>query len=598
MARMWRKRSRAFARHSGLLPAAAGYCPRRRGRWVSGLLALMVLCAPARAASKHGGEVRLSDDEFKRLDTFEAHTLSKADKVFVAGDHKRAAAEYDSFILEFPRSKAIPYALLRKGRCLQLADKRFEAAKQYQEVLDYFPNAVKFAAAALFYIGECHWENGDEEKAMKAWARMAEDVNYSKHYLAATAVNRLADHLAKERPEKAAEYYMQVAVDFRGANQGAAREAIGKVVAYYVRTQPDEPKLRAFYKKVGTFGRDWHKVADDIEKSRRYWSTLLHRVKAHGSFKDAQAELRDRYYRYWSQQLDGKFPDWDSFQIDVARLKRVYEKDDARWMERLDAQFQRYQTAGDYGRVVRWIRLYARHKPKMMEYYNKLRFDKMANARTRELMAALFDEVGDAKMARNVFGKIRLDETSDSEKAGLAHYLYRKDGLLVRDVCVTFEDQELGQAELLRYYHFARDAKKGVPQADKVAAFPRFAQEALFKKAQILHWSKQFRPAVAAYQQADCPPANLWGIADCFAKLGQLERAVAQLREVEAFFSDHAPEAALRIARLYKQARKQKLCIAAFRAVLKKYPESRQSSSAHEELERMGIKIGGGVDAD
>ena len=234
----------------------------------------------------------------------------------------------------------------------------------------------------------------------------------------------------------------------------------------------------------------------------------------------------------------------------------------------------------------------------MMDYYNKLVFEKMSNAQIRTLMAILFDAAGDGKMATNVFGRIRLDQMSDEERTSLAHYLYRKNGLLVMRVCATFEDQELGHAELLRYYHAARDAKKGVPQADKVAPFPRFAQEALFNKAQLLHWSKQFRPAIAAYHQADCPPANLWGIADCFAKLGQLEQAVAQLREVEALFSDHAPEAALRIARLYKQAGKQKLCIAAFRAVLKKYPKSRQSSSAHEELERMGIKIGGGVDAN
>jgi len=569
------------------------------GRWASPLVVLLSLCAPALADRGHGNEVQLSSEEFKRLDTFEGHTLAKADKVFVAGDYKRAAAEYDSFIIEFPRSKAIPYALLRKGRCLQLADKRFEAAKEYQEVLDYFPNAVRFAAAALFRIGECSWENGDEEKAMAAWAKMAEDTDYSKHPLAATAINRLADHLGRQgHPEKAVEYHQQVAIGFRRSNEGAAREAIDKVVAYYVRTQPDEPKLRAFYTKVGTFERGRHTPDGDPGKSRRYWQTVLGRVKRHGRFEDEQGELRDRYYRYWAGVLDGKFPDWDDFQIDVAGLKRAYEKDDAAWTRRLDAQFQRHQKPGDYDRLLRWVRLFARHKPKMMEYYKKLVFDKMSNSQIRTLVAILFDDAGDAAMARNAFGKIRLGDMPDREKAGLAHYLHRKDGLLVKDVCMAFEDKELGEAELLRYYHWAGDAKRGVPQADKVAATPRFAQEALFKKAQLLHRSKQYKPAIAAYQQADCPPGNLWGIAECHAKLGEIGKAVAQLREVEAFFKDHAPEAALRIARLYKQAGKTKLCIAAFRAVMKKYPKSGQSSNAHQELEHMGIKIGGGIDAE
>jgi len=559
----------------------------------------MALCAPAGAAARRGGEVQLPDDEFKRLDTFEAHTLNKADKVFAAGDYKRAAAEYDAFVVEFPRSRAMAYALLRKGRCLQLAGKRFEAARGYREVLDYFPNAANVAAAALFYTAQCHWDSGDEQKAMKAWAAMAEHARYRKHYLAAAAINRLAAHLAKQgHLEKAIEYYTQVAADFRSTNQAAAREAIARVVAHYVRTQPDEPKLRAFYQQVDTFGPRPQRPDDDLDTSRRYWATLLRRVKAHGSFSHAQADLRDRYYRYWVQQLDGKFPDWDSFQIDIAGLTRVYEKDDARWMERLDAQFQRYQKPGDYDRVVCWLRLYARRKPKMTHYYNMLVFEKMSNEQIRTLMAILFDEARDGKMATNVFGRLRLDQMTDRERASLARYLYRRNGPLVSDVCATFDDQELGHAELLRYYHAARDAKRGVPQADKVATFPRFAQEALLKKAQLLHGAKQYPPAIAAYQQADCPPVNLWGIADCFAKLGKLDQAVAQLREVEAFFNDHAPEAALRIARLYKRAGKQKLCIAAFRAVLKKYPKSRQSSSAHEELERMGIKIGGGVDAE
>ncbi|NBU11794.1 MAG: hypothetical protein EBS84_22820, partial [Proteobacteria bacterium] len=49
--------------------------------------------------------------------------------------------------------KATSYAILRKGRSLQLLDKRFEAIKIYQEVLDFFPNDIKYAAPALYLIG-------------------------------------------------------------------------------------------------------------------------------------------------------------------------------------------------------------------------------------------------------------------------------------------------------------------------------------------------------------------------------------------------------------------------------------------------------------
>ncbi|MCH7728465.1 MAG: tetratricopeptide repeat protein, partial [Planctomycetes bacterium] len=162
-------------------------------------LSLGVLCVffASVAATAQTKEILYSNDEFKKLDTFEAHSLAKADRVFGKKEYKRAAAEYDSFILEFPKSKAIAYALLRKGRCLHLAKKRFLAIKEYDEILDYFPNDVKYAAAALYSIGQCHWENGDEEKALKAWADMAKDVDYRKTRLAAKAIKQLADNLAK-----------------------------------------------------------------------------------------------------------------------------------------------------------------------------------------------------------------------------------------------------------------------------------------------------------------------------------------------------------------------------------------------------------------
>ena len=87
-------------------------------------------------------EVTYPSEKFKLLDTFEAHVLNKADKVFGLKKFRLAAKSYDSVILEFPKSKAIPYALLRKGRCLQLDNKRFDAIKEYREVLDYFPETV------------------------------------------------------------------------------------------------------------------------------------------------------------------------------------------------------------------------------------------------------------------------------------------------------------------------------------------------------------------------------------------------------------------------------------------------------------------------
>jgi TolA-binding protein len=559
---------------------------------------MVVLFAAVAGARADQAEVALSNEELKKLDTFEAHVLAKADKVFGQKDYKRAAAEYDSFLLEFPRSRALPYALLRKGRSLHLLEKRFEAIKEYNELLDYFPDAVKYAAAALYYIGLCHWENADEPKAMKAWADMAEDVDYSKHYLAAHAINQLADNLMEQgKASQAIEYFQQVAVDFRKTNRDAARYAIGQVVPYLIRTKPDEASLRAFYTKVGTFHGDPRPVDGDLAQSRAYWDQVRANVKRHGEFNNLQDALKEQYYRYWAGAMDGKFRDWDDFQIDVAAFRREYEKDLAKWMERLDRQFEQYQKKDDYDRVVRWIDLYAGHKQKLMTYYTKLDFAKMSDEQTWRLLLIAYDKIRDPAMGKNVFRKLDLAEMPDPKLVNVARNLWWRDGSLVKDVCMSLKDRELGQAELLRFYHWGKDAKRGLPVAEQLIGVPRFAQEAHWKKGELLEWSKKYREAITAFQLADNPPDNLWKIAHCYVKLGKLEQAIQQLREVEAFFKDHAPEAALRIAHLFRDADRKKSYIASLRGVMKKYPESHQSSQAHQELERLGIKIGGGIDA-
>ena len=109
--------------------------------------------------------------------------------------------------------------------------------------------------AALYHIGECHELNGDTSKAIKAWAKLAEDKEYRKQPLGASAINYLADYLTKnEKAAEAVKYYRQVAVDFRKENPEASRHAMAAAIHYYVRLSPGEPEYRKFYTDMGRFG--------------------------------------------------------------------------------------------------------------------------------------------------------------------------------------------------------------------------------------------------------------------------------------------------------------------------------------------------------
>ncbi len=159
-------------------------------------------------ANRAGEEIIYPPNEFAKLDTFEGLNLEDADKLYKKGDYKGAYAAYKAYSFEFVKSKALPYVLLRIGRCLHQLDKRHAAIKAYQDVVDYFPDDVAYAAGALFYIGQCHEQNGDTAKQNAVWAKMVKDDDYVAQPNSGTALTYLGGAMAKlGKFEEAAEYH-------------------------------------------------------------------------------------------------------------------------------------------------------------------------------------------------------------------------------------------------------------------------------------------------------------------------------------------------------------------------------------------------------
>jgi len=572
------------------------------------VMAAFFLCAGVVSAAPY--EVNLSNQELKKLDTFEAHTLSQADVTFGKRKYREALKEYDAFIVEFPKSKLVPYAILRKGRCLHLDSKRYQAIREYEEILDYFPNSIKYAAAALYYTGQAHAQNGELDKAMMAWAEMAQDEDYRTHYLAAFAINSLAGNLMKqEKVNDAVRYYDQVCVDFKGVNRDARWAAIGKVIYHHIRRHANEKKLRDFYVRAGTFEHAARKAPDDLDKDRLYWQRVYERVWSFGSFNNLQADAKKKYYKYWADRIEGRFPEWDTYQIHVANLRYAHEEDRTKWGARLDAQFEKYQKEGDWNRIMQWIKLYTAFPQKVDQYFRKIKVDKMTNAEIQRLAFLFYDQVRNKELGRNLVGRLRYDEMKDSEHAGLARSLWNRDTELVEPSISRMEEQEWANMETLEFFFWGKEhhrltaaqLKRCHPLAVEMTKVDRYAKRAWWIKAEFHRWDGQYEEAIAAYRMADNPSRNLWMIVDCFLALRKPKPAIVQLKEIETFFKNESSIAALRIAHVYRDAGDKPKYVSSLRGVLKKYPESGQSSSAHQELESMGYKIsryiGGGEDA-
>ncbi len=556
-------------------------------------IGVLVLVGAARIAPAEY-EQQLSSGEWEKLDTFENHMLLKANKTFKAGEWRQAHAEYESFIVEFSRSKVLPFVLLRKGRSKQNDGKKFKAIDEYEEVLDYFPNAIDYAAAALYRIGECHWANGDVEKAMKAWAEMANDEDYCKHVHAARAINALAENLLKQDKEsEAVKYYEQVAIDFRQKNHEAARSAAGPVYRYYIRTVQNEEKYREFYKKIHGSG----KKEIPLEEDSRYWQSVMSHVGHYGRFEAEETDLKQKYYTYWMGKLKGKSLDNDGYQLTLLNWQFDLDKNVSVWTQGVEKQFQMKFKPGDYGRVMQWMGILKKSQKKVDEYYQKLDLAKMTHGQIGDLISFLYS-IDRKPQGRNALRHVKYDKLTDDEIEGMAGRFHRLDGALVKEICMRMKDKDRARNHYMGYCHWSRNAAEGLPYASELTKVDKYAKRAWWVKADFLHWTKKHKEAITAYRMADNPPGNLWQISYCQAALKEYPAAIAQLREIENFFEDQRSRAAFEVANVYNRAGDKKRYIASLRAVLKKYPKSGQSSEAHQRLEKLGVRIGGAVDAE
>lgn len=606
-----------------------------RGVWclLAGLALGVGLVAPA-----FGGvpEIGFPDEDFKRLDTFEAHVLNKADQAFRKDNFSLAAKEYDAFLVEFRSSEAIPYALLRKGRCLHKLNKRYAAVKEYQEVLDYFPNQVRYAAAALYYQGLCHKQNQDVEKALGAWKSIAQDVDYRKHSMAGRAFKELGDvMMGQDKTREAMKYYRMALVDFRQKIDFRDRkDAINKITKYYVRWNSDVEELAQLYSDMkGFHPRRPMKDKDVPEKAledRRFWNVALKMVRDYGDFDKFHESEERNYYKYWSKAMEGRFPEWDDFHLTSAKFDRRVHGDIEKWYKDVDQVYANGLTEDNHAeRTAKWVRLYANHEEKAEEYLDKLKPKELdgkiayglINSLTdagqnelaikvypwvkaedldwgekRNLMQTLYRKLNNRDMAHNFFAKLKLPEADDKEKEKMAGVLSRYDEKLVMRCYEMMDDADRANFLRLKYYRNKENVNDGLEIAPKVIESPDYASEGWWYKAELHDMARQWEEAINAYRQSDRQPESLFRIAEDYMRLGELDKAVTQLREIEKFFEDHRSEAAYKVAQYYKRASKGEEEVAALLHVMKKYPRSKESRNAHERLEDLGVDMRGGVD--
>lgn len=554
-----------------------------------------LLLSTAMAADEASQEITYPGKDFAKLDTFEAVALEDADKLFGKKDYKGAFAAYKAYTFEFAKGDALPYVLLRMGRCLHILGKRNTAVKAYQDVVDYFPDDVRYAAASLYYIGECHAQNGNEDKSLATWARLVKDKDYVNQPRSGSALASLATAMEQRGDfEESTSYRWRTAVAFRESNVRASEAARNSVIYHYVVRSPNQDKLLEFCNEVGGFG--WRSPIAKPEDSPVYWSHVLQTVLN----SRVEADSKQAACRYWADQMGDRFPDNEAVRIAWIDAIGVYEQDAAKWSERMTTQFKLKPVTID--RVRAWLAHYRDSKARAA-FYAEYGQPLVAGLKSTEKLALanhLWNPYRMVTEAETVYRSVRTDGMDDAQLRNLANFAANFDGEegFLRFVA-RIKDSLFATRTRFDFY-YARSNRNGEMQQKALAEVPALkkspdhAQAIVWPHATLMQWQGEFEEAIKLYQAANQQPNSTWAVIDCRVALKQYDKAITLTRELESLGGGTAATACLKAADIYKVAGEKGKEVQQLQLVLRRYPKSGQSSAAHDRLESYGVKIIGG----
>lgn len=561
--------------------------------------AFLAISCPCHAQDVAGREILYPSKEFAKLDTFEGVNLEDADKLYGKRDYKGAYAAYKAYSFEFAKSKALPYVLLRMGRCLHLLEKRNAAIKGYQDVVDYFPDEIRYAAAALYYIGECHGLNGDEAKKTAVWAKMVKDDDYVSQPNSGTALTYLGNAMDKlGKFEEATEYHWRTAVAFLKTNDRAAAAARNAVIAHYVVRSPNHNKLMEFYTAASGFNGRGQKV-DKPEEDTRYWAVVFSTILNRRAQIDA--DQRKRACAFWAVKMGNRFVEDDALRKAWIDAQLVVEKDADAWKARLDKQFA--TKAADIKRVLQWCEYYKPDPKKRADFFaeqSKPLLAAMKNDGRMSLMDQLRRPHGMHDEAQAVMRSVKTQGMPDEELVKYTQFVahYETEETVLR-YFARLKDQAMAGKGRFDYY-VARshrnnpNAEKALAEIPALLKNPKYAAGLSMRQAQLLQQVGRHEEAIKSYQAANVQPASTWGVTDCLVALKQYGKAVKAVQGLESVGGNTAAQAALKVADIYRISSQKGKEVTQLRLVLVRYPKSGQSSEAHNRLENYGVALTGG----
>lgn len=560
----------------------------------------------------------LPPNQFSKLSQTERAQYSKAEELLDQGNYETAAIEFEKFIAQNPQTPINAHCLLLKGYSLQLAKQRNQAIEVYTEITDlYGETSVDAAVPAIYLMGKAMADNGNLDQAIRTWKNLLDKDQYHRHPLVDLGLFELADLYINAKKEKQAEacwtkiLELNMADTWRRGNSQTLIRVRNTLADFYIRQQrygsleilfnipgPGPAYTNALY----FFGRGiaiYGQLDKDGKASFYKWFCGRRTL-----FADA-GRLDEYTFRVMDLALGlTEKKDWTSaFQtcIKEVRLQPIaYRK------EGYGALISRSAHAVRTGWTVEdaWQAILAgviddyKDQPsdRQMAAYgawlDHFKFNLDSKSKAGELLDVIVVRMID--LCKAMIGSERDTNLSPLVGRMCALGQYER-SMLIAD---AIGDQPLRTWKKIEVFQAMSKFAEAAKLCEELEKMPneQLAKTALETRARLYKDRlNRHADAIKLFNEINRPPWTAWMVVECYEALNKAAEAVGILDEIENFFVQDAPRAALHKATVWNKAGDQKKAIAAARAVIKKYPKSQPSSQAHQMLERWGVKTGGGV---
>ena len=517
-------------------------------------------------------------DTFAKLREIEKHQLKIAEKFYLKGEPKAAAAEYDKFLTLYERSAGGPYSLLMWAHCqIKLRLVNTAVRDGFKSVIDYWPDSHE-AVVSSFMIGKCHLLNGEPSKADRAFAQLVDD--FPKHSLAVfSRAEMLGIATARKDKERQVELWTDIAYK---TSKGFVDR---KIVLY---RSSAARSLAAHFFQENEFQKGVEALETYYDKNRPEHVHAVHDVcnsvvslLFRSSETKARAEkLGDGLISFVEQALPNDTKD----EKNKARTRDLLERITSVYKS-LDRDKQVLATYERMGKVLGMDdailgSMAAWHK-------EKKRIDQ-----ARSIYGRYKDKVNGRRAIASSYREERNYEEAVRQYLSLIAMDKDREADWQRDVVATWR----GAYNVLKQAKYLTKAIATYQILLKVD--PDRYSEYNWGIAECWQSQSKWKEAILSYRQTDRFPDAYFSMAECHRHLKKWNEGLILLNQARSH-ENVADRAQHRIAQFYELSGQKEKAIKSFQITCKKYPKSRYASISHAHLQTkygISVTLGGATD--